>query len=165
MSRKVLLKYCRLLRPIWTLTWQCCKQPTMFVESRPPSKDDVYHNEDIGRQCLEEIGSEDLKPVYDYLRTEAAELTNVLFYCHNMGYTHSIRSSECQTLGYLLSIIRHRRRRDLITSGKRVEQVQRVGTTKAPFCQRNGKKSGKKESISGKKGKAVDSTQITNRKK
>ena len=87
----------------------------MFAESRPPSNDDVYYNDDIGRQCLEELGEADLKPVYDYLHTEAAKMTKVLHYCRNMGYTHVIHSSECQTLGYLLSIVRHHRRRDLIS--------------------------------------------------
>jgi len=110
MSVEALLKYCTLLRPVWTLTYQDCTCPTMFATAHPPSKEDVYYNNDIASKCLKEIGGQDLKMVYDYIKTEKSKMANVVYYCRNMGYTHRIYSPESQSLGYLLSLLRHQRR-------------------------------------------------------
>jgi len=115
MSVETLLEYCILLRPVWTMTYQSCTCPTMFATARPPSKEDVYYNNDIASKCLKEIGDQDLKMVYDYIKTEKSEMTNVVYYCRNMGYTHRIYSPDSQSLGYLLSLLRHQRRSQFVS--------------------------------------------------
>lgn len=117
MSVEVLLKYCTLLRPVWTLTYQACTSPTMFATARPPSEEDVYYNNDIASKCLKEIGDQDLRMVYDYIKTEKSKMTNVVYYCRNVNYTHRIYSTESQSLGYLLGLLRHQRRCQFV-SGK-----------------------------------------------
>jgi hypothetical protein len=109
-SIEVLLKYCKVLRPIWTLTWQHCNSPTMLSTSRPPDKDDVYYNTDIATKCLKEIGNSYLKPAYDYIKTEYSTLKNITYYIPDVGYTHRVYSSESHCIGYLLSLVRHQRR-------------------------------------------------------
>jgi len=109
-SIEVLLKYCKVLRPIWTLTWQNCSSPTMLSTSRPPDKDDVYYNTDIATKCLKEIGDSYLKPAYDYIKTEYSTLKNITYYIPDVGYTHRVYSSESHCIGYLLSLVRHQRR-------------------------------------------------------
>jgi len=109
-SIEVLLKYCKVLRPIWTLTWQTCSRPTLLSTSRPPYKDDVYYNTDIATKCLKEIGDSYLKPAYDYIKTENSILKNITYYIPDVGYTHRVYSTESHCIGYLLSLVRHQRR-------------------------------------------------------
>jgi len=105
-SIEVLLKYCKVLRPIWTLTWQHCNSPTMLSTNRP-DKDDVYYNVCIATKCLKEIGDSCLKPAYDYIKTEYSTLKNITYYIPDVGYTHRVYSSESHCIGYLLSLVRH----------------------------------------------------------
>lgn len=114
MSLDILLEHCKLLRPVWTLTYQHCTRPTMFSTAHPPSKEDVYYNNDICVKCLKKLGDEDLKCVYDYVKTDTSQLTNIVYYCQNLGFTHRIYSSEHQSLNYLLGMIRHQRRGQFI---------------------------------------------------
>lgn len=106
-SIKVLLKYCRLLRPVWTLTWQSCKSPTMFSESRATDEDDVYYNTDIATKCLKEIGNGCLKPAYDYVKNYFSSIEKITYRIPDYGYTHRVYSTERKCLSYLLSLVRH----------------------------------------------------------
>jgi len=110
MSVHELLCYCKLLRPVWTLTYQDCTCPTILTAAHPPSKEDGYYNNEIASKCLKKIGRQELKIVYDYIKTKKSRMTNVVYYCRNMGYNHRIYSTERQSLGYLLSLLRHQRR-------------------------------------------------------
>ena len=109
-SIEVLLKYCRILRPVWTLTWKHCKSPTMFSTPSPTADEDIYYNNDIGSQCLKEIGDSHLKTAYDYIKTDNSTMKNVVYYISEFGNKHRVYSTESQSIGYLLSIIRHQRR-------------------------------------------------------
>ena len=113
-SIKVLLKYCKLLRPVWTLTWKNCKSPTMLSTSRATDSEDVYYNTDIAAKCLKEIENSYLKPAYDYIKTENSTLKNVTYYIPDFGYTHRVYSTESHCIGYLLSLVRHQRRKNLV---------------------------------------------------
>uniref|UniRef100_A0A6C0LVX3 Uncharacterized protein n=1 Tax=viral metagenome TaxID=1070528 RepID=A0A6C0LVX3_9ZZZZ len=102
-----LVKYSKKLHPVWTLTWQHCKNPTLF-NTKNIQEEYLKENSDIGFKCLKELGNIDLKPIYDYLKTEIAELTNIIYYCRDhTGYKICIYSSESASIGYLLSIMRH----------------------------------------------------------
>ena len=108
-----LYKYCKQLHPVWTLTWQHCKNPTMFNTKNIPEKY-LKDNSDIGLKCVKELGNIELKPIYDYLKTEIAELTNIIYYCcDHTGYKFRIYSSESRSIGYLLGIIRYHKRKKL----------------------------------------------------
>jgi len=114
MNIEILLEHCKLLRPVWTLTYQHCTRPTMCSTAHPPSKEDVYYNNDVCAKCLNKLGSADLKHVYEHIQTEASSLANIVYYCSNAGYTHRIYSSQSQSLAYLLGLIRHKRRGQFI---------------------------------------------------
>ena len=105
-----LRKYSKQLHPVWTLTWQHCKNPTLFNTKIVP-QEYLEDNNDISMKCLKEIENMDLKPIYDYLKTEIAEMTNIVYYCQDYnGHKFRIYSSESNAIGYLLSIIRHHQR-------------------------------------------------------
>ena len=114
MNIEILLEHCKLLRPVWTLTYQHCTRPTMCSTDHPPSTEDVYYNNDVCEKCMKKLGSGDLKQVYEYIQTEASSLANVVYHCSNAGYTHRIYSSQSQSLAYLLGLIRHKRRSQFI---------------------------------------------------
>jgi hypothetical protein len=86
----------------------------MCSTAHPPSKEDVYYNNDVCAKCLNKLGSADLKHVYEHIQTEASSLANIVYYCSNAGYTHRIYSSQSQSLAYLLGLIRHKRRGQFI---------------------------------------------------
>ena len=116
MNIKTCLEHCKLLRPVWTLTYQHCTRPTICSTAHPPSTEDVYYNNDVCAKCLQKLDGDDLKCVYDYIKTEVSILTNVVYICKYLGVTHRIYSSESQSLAYLLGIIRHQRRGQFITN-------------------------------------------------
>lgn len=120
MSIEILLEHCKLLRPVWTLTYQHCTRPTMCSTAHPPSKEDVYYNNAVCAKCLNKLGSADLKHVYDYIQTEASSLVNVVYHCSTVGFTHRIFSSERQSLSYLLCLVRHQRRGQSFGRGKKL---------------------------------------------
>ena len=82
----------------------------MCSTAHPPLQEDVYYNNDVCAKCLKKLGSGDLTCVYEYIRTEASSLVNVVYHCPTMGFTHRIYSSESKSLAYLLGLIRHKRR-------------------------------------------------------
>lgn len=111
---ETLRKYSKQLHPVWTLTWKHCKNPTLFNTNNVP-EEYLKDNNDIGLKCMKALSNTELKPIYDYLKTEIAELTNIVYYCRDhKGYNFRICSSESQTIGYLLSIIRYHKRESYI---------------------------------------------------
>ena len=116
MNIKTCLEHCKLLRPVWTLTYQHCTRPTICSTAHPPSTEDIYYNNDVGAKCLQKLGGDNLKCVYDYIKTEVSILTNIVYICKYLGFTHRIYSSESQSLAYLLGIIRHQRRGQFVTN-------------------------------------------------
>lgn len=107
MALALFRSHAKKLKPVWTLTYLEWTQPSLKTTPKTPSEHDVYFNQQVASQLVQEIGEHviwaSIQEMAKHLDSKQTEWKRITYKTDCFKYY----SSEKQAVGYLLTLVKH----------------------------------------------------------